>query len=535
MRLAEQAQRRQPQILPRLALIEPHAAGHGGPDGKVAGGELHTQERPGIDRHVEPHPPSTVLALHAGAPGVTQIGLEAVARLQKGRFHPRRRSQRQPQRREQVVEGHALHAVAGDAVVVEAEVAHPPGGDPVALSDRTGQRGVAKEAPQAGGAGRAIRPPIARRQVDDAGERVTVLDRESPRLDLHRVDQVPVERPRAAGAAAEMVRIGKRLPVQEHLRVGGIAPADAHLGLEVVLRRDPRPARQRPERVLERRRPGLQGAAAETGAGQVGAFPLSLAAHDDPLRVRRLHGGIDADVAPGRHRDLREAPFPEILGGDRQSIDSRRNILEQVLSGVAGQRDAGRAIAPLRLQRHAGGWDGRARSPRRHSPADASPETLRQHGGRDQDEQDRRGACHQAVRRSERVPVPAPSGHAPPLLATDQPALTNRLLVTPDSVALPANQSVNVNQIGGAAVTEGQKTMAASVPVALASDQTTLPAVAEIRAATLHVTGTAALYLSTHTSATPSQVEAQMKLDNGGLSKNSKDGSGDRIVYAGRY
>lgn len=33
------------------------------------------------------------------------------------------------------------------------------------------------------------------------------------------------------------------------------------------------------------------------------------------------------------------------------------------------------------------------------------------------------------------------------VIATDQPALTNKLLVTPDSVALPANQSVNVSQI----------------------------------------------------------------------------------------
>lgn len=33
------------------------------------------------------------------------------------------------------------------------------------------------------------------------------------------------------------------------------------------------------------------------------------------------------------------------------------------------------------------------------------------------------------------------------VLATDQPALTNKILVTPDSVALPANQSVNVSQI----------------------------------------------------------------------------------------
>lgn len=35
------------------------------------------------------------------------------------------------------------------------------------------------------------------------------------------------------------------------------------------------------------------------------------------------------------------------------------------------------------------------------------------------------------------------------VLATDQPQLTNKLLVTPDSVALPANQSVNESQING--------------------------------------------------------------------------------------
>lgn len=38
------------------------------------------------------------------------------------------------------------------------------------------------------------------------------------------------------------------------------------------------------------------------------------------------------------------------------------------------------------------------------------------------------------------------------VIATDQPALTNKLLVTPDSVALPANQSVNINQVNGAAI-----------------------------------------------------------------------------------
>jgi hypothetical protein len=39
------------------------------------------------------------------------------------------------------------------------------------------------------------------------------------------------------------------------------------------------------------------------------------------------------------------------------------------------------------------------------------------------------------------------------VLATDQPALTNKLLVTPDSVALPANQSVNVAQMNGVTTT----------------------------------------------------------------------------------
>lgn len=41
------------------------------------------------------------------------------------------------------------------------------------------------------------------------------------------------------------------------------------------------------------------------------------------------------------------------------------------------------------------------------------------------------------------------------VLATDQPALTNKLLVTPDSVALPANQSVNVAQVNGTTTVNG--------------------------------------------------------------------------------
>jgi hypothetical protein len=49
------------------------------------------------------------------------------------------------------------------------------------------------------------------------------------------------------------------------------------------------------------------------------------------------------------------------------------------------------------------------------------------------------------------------------VLATDQPALTNKLLVTPDSVALPANQSVNINQIAGVTPVLNTGTRAAGV------------------------------------------------------------------------
>lgn len=63
------------------------------------------------------------------------------------------------------------------------------------------------------------------------------------------------------------------------------------------------------------------------------------------------------------------------------------------------------------------------------------------------------------------------------VLATDQPALTAKLLVTPDSVALPANQSVNINQIVGttADVNSGVKS-AGTLRVVLATDQPALTA-----------------------------------------------------------
>jgi hypothetical protein len=59
------------------------------------------------------------------------------------------------------------------------------------------------------------------------------------------------------------------------------------------------------------------------------------------------------------------------------------------------------------------------------------------------------------------------------VLATDQPQLTNKLLVTPDSVALPANQSVNVSQINAVTPLMGNGTTGTgSQRVTIASDNT---------------------------------------------------------------
>jgi len=81
----------------------------------------------------------------------------------------------------------------------------------------------------------------------------------------------------------------------------------------------------------------------------------------------------------------------------------------------------------------------------------------------------------------------------PVVVASDQtvlPVSDNAGSLTVDA---PVGTPVFVRLSDGAAAQVGQKTMAASLPVALASDQTALPAMAEIRAATLHVTGTAAV------------------------------------------
>lgn len=61
------------------------------------------------------------------------------------------------------------------------------------------------------------------------------------------------------------------------------------------------------------------------------------------------------------------------------------------------------------------------------------------------------------------------------VLATDQPALTNKLLVTPDSVALPANQSVNAAQFGGTNVSTGTGAGGAGIPrVTVSNDSNVL-------------------------------------------------------------
>lgn len=73
----------------------------------------------------------------------------------------------------------------------------------------------------------------------------------------------------------------------------------------------------------------------------------------------------------------------------------------------------------------------------------------------------------------------------------DTPANTNKLLVTPDSVALPANQSVNVSQINGVTPLMGAGNGGTgSLRVNIASDQVSIPVAATLSAETTKVIGT---------------------------------------------
>lgn len=90
------------------------------------------------------------------------------------------------------------------------------------------------------------------------------------------------------------------------------------------------------------------------------------------------------------------------------------------------------------------------------------------------------------------------------VLATDQPALTNKLLVTPDSVALPANQSVNMSQINGVTTTMNNGVSGTGVQrVTIASDSTGQVAIA----ANATSTGTS-IYKNTALSSTKAAANA---------------------------
>lgn len=64
-------------------------------------------------------------------------------------------------------------------------------------------------------------------------------------------------------------------------------------------------------------------------------------------------------------------------------------------------------------------------------------------------------------------------------------ASMTKLLVTPDSVALPNNQSVNLSQVGAATVALGSTTSAGCIPVVIASDQAAV-AVKQATGSNLH-------------------------------------------------
>lgn len=76
-------------------------------------------------------------------------------------------------------------------------------------------------------------------------------------------------------------------------------------------------------------------------------------------------------------------------------------------------------------------------------------------------------------------------------IATDQPQLAAKLLVTPDSVALPANQSMNEAQINGVTPLMGNGTTGTGSPrVTIASDNTPFAVNATLAAETTKVIGT---------------------------------------------
>jgi hypothetical protein len=85
--------------------------------------------------------------------------------------------------------------------------------------------------------------------------------------------------------------------------------------------------------------------------------------------------------------------------------------------------------------------------------------------------------------------APGSAGTASPNVLTVQGvASMTKLLVTPDSVALPANQSVNLAQVAGATTATGHGTASGALRVELPTDGTGLVTVAQPTAANLNAT-----------------------------------------------
>lgn len=95
------------------------------------------------------------------------------------------------------------------------------------------------------------------------------------------------------------------------------------------------------------------------------------------------------------------------------------------------------------------------------------------------------------------------------VIATDQPALTNKLLVTPDSVALPANQSVNESQINGVTPLMGNGVAGTGAQrVTISSDNTPFESIPVATATTTDATSTCYLTSAASTNSTNCKASA---------------------------
>jgi hypothetical protein len=104
------------------------------------------------------------------------------------------------------------------------------------------------------------------------------------------------------------------------------------------------------------------------------------------------------------------------------------------------------------------------------------------------------------------------------VIATDQPALTNKLLVTPDSVALPANQSVNAAQLAGTTTdTNSGNKSAGTLRVVIATDQPALTNKLLVTADAVNQAGTWTVQPGNTANTTP-WLTTQIPATSGGLS-----------------